>query len=111
MGLSCPSEPFYELVHAPNLEEALMDTAERGADTDTNAAIAGALLGAAFGVEVIPEQWRNCLLECRPSADNPRTKYPRPETYCPRDALSLATQLLGTVAPPMRGAKLSTTGE
>jgi ADP-ribosyl-[dinitrogen reductase] hydrolase len=28
-----------------------------GGDTDTNAAVAGAALGARFGIEAIPERW------------------------------------------------------
>jgi ADP-ribosylglycohydrolase len=85
---------FHQLLHAPDLEEGLVDTVGRGGDTDTTAAIAGALLGAAFGAEAIPERWRTCLLECRPCADNPRTAHPRPEMYWPCDAEDLAMQLL-----------------
>jgi ADP-ribosylglycohydrolase len=89
---------FYQLLHATELEEGLVDTVGRGGDTDTNAAIAGALLGAAFGAEAIPEQWRTCLLECRPSADNPHTTHPRPEVYWPCGAPDLATQLLSAAS-------------
>ncbi|WP_440486503.1 ADP-ribosylglycohydrolase family protein [Segatella hominis] len=31
-------------------------------DADTNAAVAGAILGAKFGICHIPEEWRNGLL-------------------------------------------------
>ena len=34
---------FYQLLHARNLAEGVIDTVKRGGDTDTNAAIAGAL--------------------------------------------------------------------
>ena len=30
-------------------------------DADTNAAVAGAILGAKFGIDQIPEEWRNGL--------------------------------------------------
>ncbi|HPC97303.1 MAG TPA: ADP-ribosylglycohydrolase family protein, partial [Sedimentisphaerales bacterium] len=40
---------LWQLLHAPNLEEAVVDTVMRGGDTDTNAAICGALLGAVWG--------------------------------------------------------------
>jgi len=33
-----------------------------GGDADTNAAVAGAILGAKFGIDQIPEEWRNGLL-------------------------------------------------
>ena len=35
---------FFELLHAASLEEAVVRTVRRGGDTDTNAAICGALL-------------------------------------------------------------------
>jgi ADP-ribosyl-[dinitrogen reductase] hydrolase len=37
---------LYQLAHARTLEDGVVDTVMRGGDTDTNAAIAGALLGA-----------------------------------------------------------------
>jgi ADP-ribosylglycohydrolase len=85
---------LYQLLHARSFEEALVDTVMRGGDTDTNAAICGALLGAVYGLEGIPQRWRDAVLDCRPSADNPRAKRPRPECYWPVDALTLAQQLL-----------------
>ena len=36
---------FFELLHAPDLQTGVVNTVRRGGDTDTNAAIAGALLG------------------------------------------------------------------
>ena len=57
---------FYELLHAPSLEEGVVATVRRGGDTDTNAAIAGALLGAVHGREAVPAQWRSMVLSCRP---------------------------------------------
>ena len=38
---------------------------EAGGDTDTNGAIAGAVLGARFGLESIPERWRRREAEIR----------------------------------------------
>ncbi|KAK4112721.1 ADP-ribosylglycohydrolase [Canariomyces notabilis] len=43
------------------LEEVLVDVVRVGRDTDTNAAIAGGLLGARDGVEGIPLRWREKL--------------------------------------------------
>lgn len=38
----------------------------RGGDTDTNAAICGALLGAVYGRDAIPAQWDRMLAELPP---------------------------------------------
>jgi ADP-ribosylglycohydrolase len=40
-----------------NFEEAVLGAVNLGRDTDTIAAIAGALCGAAGGIQVIPERW------------------------------------------------------
>jgi ADP-ribosyl-[dinitrogen reductase] hydrolase len=45
---------LYQLLHAPSLEDGVVDTIMRGGDTDTNAAICGALLGTVCGREAIP---------------------------------------------------------
>lgn len=49
---------FWSLFHAPSFEEGLMDIVNRGGDTDGNAAVAGALLGAWFGEKEIPSRWK-----------------------------------------------------
>jgi ADP-ribosylglycohydrolase len=43
------------------LEDVLVDVVSIGKDTDSNAAIAGGLLGARDGWEAIPERWRSKL--------------------------------------------------
>jgi ADP-ribosylglycohydrolase len=53
---------FWELLHAPTFEGALLDVANRGGDADTNAAIAGALYGALVGEDAIPRTWREKVL-------------------------------------------------
>ncbi len=90
---------FYQLLHAPNLEEGVVDTVRRGGDTDTNAAIAGALLGAAWGLEAVPRQWLDCVLSCRPEEGRHGVRRPRPREYWPVDVLTLAARLLGTAEP------------
>jgi len=85
---------LWQLLHAVNLEEALVDTVQRGGDTDTNAAICGALLGAVYGSGTIPDQWQQAVLNCRPKAGKLGVKRPRPELFWPVDALELASQLL-----------------
>ena len=51
--------------HAASVEEGLVAIVSAGGDTDTNAAPAGAALGARFGLEAIPQRWRNRINELR----------------------------------------------
>ncbi|MBW2306394.1 MAG: ADP-ribosylglycohydrolase family protein [Deltaproteobacteria bacterium] len=85
---------LWQLLHAPDLEQGVVDTVMRGGDTDTNAAICGALLGAVHGRDAIPVQWVESLLNCRPVAGQPHVRRPRPECFWPVDALELAKRLL-----------------
>lgn len=85
---------FFELLHAPSLEEGVVSTVRRGGDTDTNAAIAGALLGAVHGRDAVPPQWRSMILSCRPHPL--RAAQPRPMAYWPVDVLEMAERLLGS---------------
>lgn len=85
---------LYQLLHAHSFEEGVVDTVMRGGDTDTNAAICGALLGAVYGISAVPPQWINALADCRPEEGNRRVKRPRPECFWPVDALNLAEQLV-----------------
>ena len=48
---------FSALASAASLEEGLIAVVSRGGDTDTNACVAGALLGARFGKSQIPDRW------------------------------------------------------
>src|SRR6266513_1553402 len=83
---------FYRLLN-PSLQVALIQTVSAGGDTDTNAAVAGALLGAACGREAIPPRWVMAVLACRalPEAGALR---PRPIECWPDDALEVAEALL-----------------
>ena len=83
---------FHALLRSASLEEGVVATVRRGGDTDTNAAIAGALLGAVHGRDAIPEQWRVMVLSCRPHSLKGRR--PRPVAFWPVDALELAERLL-----------------
>ncbi len=85
---------LYQLLHAANLGDGVVDTVMCGGDTDTNAAIAGALLGAVHGLEAIPAQWRDKVLNCRPEAGRPHVRHPRPECFWPVDALDIANSLV-----------------
>lgn len=83
---------FHELLHAPSIEAGVVATVRRGGDTDTNAAVAGALLGAVHGRPAIPLQWRSMILSCRPHPL--RARRPRPPSCWPVDVLELAEGLL-----------------
>jgi hypothetical protein len=82
-------------LHAAGPEDGIVDTVRRGGDTDTNAAVAGALLGAVYGQEAISERWTKVILACRPEADRPGVRRPRPPELWPGDALELAEGLAG----------------
>ncbi|MEA2639129.1 MAG: ADP-ribosyl-[dinitrogen reductase] hydrolase [Chloroflexota bacterium] len=85
---------FYQLLHAPNLEEGIVAVVMAGGDTDTNAAIAGALLGAVHGRAAVPNRWQRLILSCRPLLGAPGVRQPRPEPCWPVDALVMAERLL-----------------
>ena len=89
---------LWQLLHAESFRAGVQDTVMQGGDTDTNAAICGALLGAVYGREAVPQTWVDAILACRPSATNPRACRPRPEVFWPVDALELAEKLLGDVS-------------
>jgi ADP-ribosylglycohydrolase len=84
---------FYQLLHAPSLEAGIIDTVMAGGDTDTNAAIAGALLGSVHGRLAVPRRWLRAILSCRPLRRT-GTSHPRPVEFWPVDALELAEALL-----------------
>jgi len=89
---------LYQLLNAESAEEGIVDTIGRYGDTDTNAAIAGALLGAVHGAKGLPERWKKVIRECRPGqAMAQRTRHPQPERYWPCDVEDLAIRLLGNV--------------
>jgi ADP-ribosylglycohydrolase len=95
---------FFQLRHAESVEAGVVDTVMRGGDTDTNAAIAGTLLGAVYGESAIPRQWREAVLNCRPAAGVAGVRRPRPREFWPVDALELAEQLVRRGAQCAKGA-------
>ena len=94
---------LWQLMNAPTLEEALVDTVGRGGDTDTNAAICGALLGAVHGRDAVPARWRRKVLTCRPSREALGVRHPRPQSMWAGDALELAEALLVSGGVPGSG--------
>lgn len=53
---------YYWLLHARDYASAMCCIVNQCGDPDTNAAIAGALLGAVFGLEGIPQEWQQDVL-------------------------------------------------
>jgi ADP-ribosyl-[dinitrogen reductase] hydrolase len=53
----CVEIAFWFAMHDRTLEDALLYLAQAGGDTDTNAAVAGALLGARYGETALPPRW------------------------------------------------------
>jgi ADP-ribosyl-[dinitrogen reductase] hydrolase len=92
---------LYQLLHAETIEDALADTIGHGGDTDTNAAICGALYGATSGVDSIPDVWLDTLRNCRPETGSPRVRQPRPQRYWPVDVEHLASQLFDAGDQPV----------
>jgi ADP-ribosylglycohydrolase len=85
---------FHHLLAGTGLAAAITETVMRGGDTDTNAAICGALIGAAEGRSALPVAWYSQILGCRAVA-LPHVAHPRPAACWPDDALDLAEALLG----------------
>ncbi|WP_270939262.1 ADP-ribosylglycohydrolase family protein, partial [Falsiroseomonas oryzae] len=83
----------FHLLHTADAEAALVATVGAGGDTDTNAAICGALLGAAAGRAAFPRRWVMRVLACRPLRSL-GARQPRPATYWPDDLPDLAEALL-----------------
>jgi ADP-ribosylglycohydrolase/fructose-1,6-bisphosphatase/inositol monophosphatase family enzyme len=94
LALTALQNAFYRLAGKASVEESLVATVGCGGDTDTNAAVAGALLGALHGRAAFPARWILPVLACRPLAEaaDPR---PRPMDYWPDDVLEVAEALLG----------------
>jgi hypothetical protein len=76
---------FFQLKRATDFEAAMVQTIFTGGDTDTNAAIAGALLGSVLGENAIPKRWRETVRDCLPE---------RPVEYRCDDLDQLAETLL-----------------
>jgi ADP-ribosyl-[dinitrogen reductase] hydrolase len=91
--LTALQNAFHHLWAGSTLEDALVETVGCGGDTDTNAAICGALLGAAQGRNATPVRWRKALATCRTLGARGINR-PRPADYWTDDATELAEALL-----------------
>jgi ADP-ribosyl-[dinitrogen reductase] hydrolase len=54
---------LHDGLFADSAEEAIMTAVNRGGDTDTIGAIAGAVAGARFGASQLPDQWLGAIDE------------------------------------------------
>ncbi len=57
----CMQAALWCLDTEDSLEDALIRVVSAGGDTDTNGAVAGAVLGARHGVSAIPQRWLACI--------------------------------------------------
>lgn len=75
--------------------KALVDAIGMGGDTDTNAAIAGALLGAVHGADSWPQRWVTGALECEPDEGRLDVVHPLGREFWATDLLEQADELAG----------------
>ena len=52
---------FYEFIHSDDLYKSIVNIVNRGGDTNTNACISGAFLGAFYGIHKIPDIWKKSV--------------------------------------------------
>lgn len=52
---------FWGLLRTDNFEDALVEVINRGNDSDTIGAVTGALCGAYYGLDAIPERWLSVI--------------------------------------------------
>ena len=79
---------FFHLLEESTFENALRATLAGGGDTDTNACIVGALVGALHGIDGIPTSMVEGVLHC-----DTQLGHARPAWLRASDALSLAVRL------------------
>lgn len=81
---------FYHLAAGHDIEQAIIETILQGGDTDTNACIVGALIGAVDGIQNLPTAWALAVQSAR-AYKGSRT---RPVSYWPDDSIWLAKGLI-----------------
>jgi ADP-ribosylglycohydrolase len=72
---------FWHLSSNSTFEEAMREILTLGGDSDTNAAIVGAMLGARDGYPKIPKLWKQRVLDF----DSTTGRHPRPPKYHPHN--------------------------
>ena len=98
--LVCFQNAIWQLLYAQDYLDGILDTLRQGGDTANNAAVAGALLGACYGVAEVPESLRNAITHCRPLKGQFGVHQPRPECCWANEVEYLTEQILtGTKKP------------
>lgn len=93
---------FYFLRRATAFEVAITETCRKLGDSDTNAAIVGAMLGALHGSHGIPTRMSDPVLAFDCASHTPSLTgrgYTRPATYLTRDVMALLPALVGALGP------------
>ena len=93
---------FWHLLHSPSYRASIVDITNRGGDSDTNACIAGGLLGAhyGFGPQGVPGEWREQVLAALPVERAGKTKW-HPDLHTefhPRVTVALVEKWSGRAA-------------
>jgi len=57
----CSHAALHSFMHAKSAEMAILSAVNLGGDADTVGACTGALAGAYWGIEALPERWRTGL--------------------------------------------------
>ena len=84
-----------QLLNADGPAAAIRDTVRRGGgDTDTNAAICGALVGAVYGAAAFPAMWQTVISSARAIEGMAGVVRPRPQVLWPVDWEALTEQVL-----------------
>ena len=81
---------LHQMMTADSVKEAIINTVKLGGDTDTNAAIAGALAGAIHGFDSFPKDWIKTVQEC----DTTKGCQPRSYQNAIRDIKGLTARLI-----------------
>eukprot|EP00434_Breviolum_minutum_P016385 symbB.v1.2.014442.t1/scaffold1054.1/size141114/14 len=80
---------FRHLRSSSSFEDAMRSTLAGGGDSSSTACVVGGLLGAAYGVEGIPERWLRAVLSCDQSHG-----HQRPPEYHPKTLPELCSKLV-----------------
>lgn len=92
--LACFQNALWQLLYAQDYLDAMMDTLKKSGDTANNAAVAGALVGACYGVTEVPEVLTNAIVHCRPLKGQFGVRRPRPECCWANEVDYLTEQIL-----------------
>jgi ADP-ribosylglycohydrolase len=85
---------IWQLLYAQDWLDGIFDTIKKGGDTANHAAVAGALLGACYGMAEVPELLRNAITHCRPLKGQFGVRQSRPECCWANEVDYLTEQIL-----------------